>query len=99
MAKYETSKSRTKKKNQGPRDTKPLTDSELEEFVDVLWENIDAVPGHIQALLYDSQDPSTVGAVSYMLAAGWAIGKLDYVPANFWDGTKGGWVSKEEKSN
>lgn len=70
-----------------------LTDKEIEDLVSSLWENIDSLPLHVQTLLHDSQDPGPTGAVSYMLAAGWVIGKLDYVLADPWKGTKAGWVS------
>lgn len=72
-----------------------LTDDELEGFVSVLWENIDCLPVHIQNLLHESQEDGAEGAVSYMLAAGWAIGKFEYRTADLWMGGKGGWVPNE----
>lgn len=76
-----------------------LSDSEIDDMVSVLWENIDSLPVHIQALLHDSQDPGPTGVTSYMLAAGWVIGKLDYVLADPWKGTKAGWVSSSSVVN
>lgn len=76
-----------------------LTDQDLEDLVSTLWENIDALPGHIQKLLHDSQDPGPEGQMSFVLAAGWAAGKLDWVPRNFWTGEKAGWISKRSEVN
>jgi hypothetical protein len=76
-----------------------LSDSEVEEIVCSLWENIDALPGHVQTLLMSSQEPGTAGAMSYVMAAGWALGKFDYVLADPFKGTKSGWVSKTVEIN
>ena len=53
-----------------------LKDEEIEELVGHLWENIDALPCHIQELLHDSQQPGKTGAVSYAMLAGWALAKF-----------------------
>jgi hypothetical protein len=76
-----------------------LSDSEVEEIVSFLWENIDALPGHVQSLLMSSQEPGAAGVMSYVLAAGWALGKFDYVLADPFKGTKSGWISKTVEVN
>lgn len=76
-----------------------LTDDELEGFVSLLWENIDGLPHHIQNLLHESTTPGAPGAVSYMLAAGWAIGKFEYKQADPWGSNKAGWIPAEGKPN
>lgn len=76
-----------------------LSDSEVEEIVCSLWENIDALPGHIQSLLISSQEPGTAGTMSYVMVAGWALGKIDYVFADPFKGTKSGWISKMVEVN
>lgn len=86
-----TTKKKAKDENHSTKS--PLSDKDIEDLVSSLWENIDSLPIHVQTLLHDSQDPGPTGAVSYMLLAGWVIGKIDYVPANPWNGTKAGWVS------
>lgn len=76
-----------------------LQETEVEDLVSHLWENIDGLPCYIQNLLQDSQQPGKVGATSYALVAGWALCKLDYEIGNPWDGTKSGWVPKKNEVN
>lgn len=76
-----------------------LSDREVEDVVGFLWEHMDELPVHVQTLLISSQHPGNEGMVSYVMAAGWALGKFDYVVANPWLGTKGGWVSKGGEVN
>jgi len=76
-----------------------LSDDEIEDLVGYLWENIDGLPGQVQELLYDSQQPGKNGAVSYALLAGWALGKFDYRLGDPWLGNKSGWVAKEKDVN
>ena len=80
-------------------DEPPLKDEEIEDLVGHLWENIDALPCHIQELLHDSQQPGKTGAVSYALIAGWVLGKFDYEVGDPWLGSKSGWVPKEKDVN
>ena len=65
-------------------DEPPLKDEEIEDLVGHLWENIDALPMHIQDLLHESRQPGKTGAVSYALLAGWALGKFDYEVGDPW---------------
>ena len=76
-----------------------LTDDEVEDLVGHLWENIDALPGHIQELLHESQQPGKAGAVPYALLAGWVLGKFEYQLGDPWSGSKAGWVPKEKDVN
>ena len=71
-----------------------LTDHEIEDMVSHLWEHIDALPSHIQDLLISSQDPDPGGQVSFVLAAGWALGKFEYVHPDPWNTvSKSGWIA------
>lgn len=71
-----------------------LTDREIEDMVSHLWEHMDSLPSHVQELLHTSQEQTAEGQVSFVLAAGWALGKFDYVYANPWDSSsKSGWIS------
>jgi hypothetical protein len=80
-------------------DEPPLKDEEIEDFVGHLWENIDALPCHIQELLRSSQQSGKKGAISYAILAGWALGKFDYEVGDPWFGTKSGWVPKDKDVN
>lgn len=76
-----------------------LSDSEVEEMICSLWENIDALPCHVQSLLVSSQEQSDAGTMSYVMAVGWMLGKFDYVLADPFKGTKSGWIAKNVEIN
>jgi len=76
-----------------------LTDNDLEDLVNSLWENFDDIPTHVQDLLQEATKPGTAGTISYAIAAGWAAGKFDYVPPDPWTGTPGGWISISGSTN
>lgn len=80
-------------------DEQSPSDAEIEDIVGHLWENIDALPLHIQELLHDTHKPGNLGVVSYTMLAGWALGKFEYVLGDPWKGTKAGWQPKEKDVN
>jgi len=75
-----------------------LKDEEIEDLIGNLWENIDALPLQVQALLHDSTELGQGGAVSYAMLAGWVLGKFDYEMGDPWLGSKSGWVPKDKKN-
>lgn len=77
-----------------PAQSGNLSDREIEDVVSRLWEHMDSLPSHVQELLHASQDNTAEGYASFILAAGWALGKFDYICSNPWDvSAKSGWVS------
>lgn len=93
MDKPKKSVKKSKKIPQAPT-SGSLTDQEIDDMVSHLWDHIGSLPAHIQDLLIASQEDGVEGHVSYVLATGWALGKLDYVHPNPWDtASKGGWIS------
>lgn len=80
-------------------ENRSFTDDELDDLVSHLWENIDGLPGHIQELLHETQQPGKVGAVSFALLTGWALGKFEYEVGDPWGSTKSGWMPKDKNVN
>lgn len=73
-----------------------LTNSELEDFVSSLWENIDELPSNIQALMYASQEETPAGMSAFLLVAGWAIGRINYVHGDLWKRTRPSWIANTD---
>ena len=90
---------KSKKEVSEPITMGELTDEDLEQLVIFMWDEFESLPSHVQNLLYDTQEEGNKGRLSYALAAGWATGKFDWQPPNPWDGTKGGWISKNNETN
>lgn len=100
MAQKKADKDKRSKKINHSSSSSNISDREIEDMVSHLWEHIDSLPSHVQDLLLASQDSTTEGQVSFVLAAGWALGKFEYVCANPWDAvSKSGWVATSGSVN
>ena len=49
------------------------------------------LPIPVQELLIATTEQGLAGDVACGLVGLWAMGKVEYVPVNIWDGTPGGW--------
>lgn len=49
------------------------------------------LPLYVHELLAASQQNDTTGDVSWVLVGLWALGRVEYVAADFWEGTPAGW--------
>jgi hypothetical protein len=68
-------------------------DRQVHEMLAAFGDNPEAIPSHVRELLEISEQPTLEGEVAFALVGLWALGHVEYVAPNLWEGTSGGWFS------
>ena len=66
-------------------------DRQVHEMLAAFGDNPEAIPSHVRELLEISEQPTLEGEVAFALVGLWALGHVEYVAPNLWEGTSGGW--------
>jgi len=66
-------------------------EKQMNEAMTGLLANPNDLPRYVLELLATSRQDNMAGDVSWALAGLWALGKVEYVAPNFWNGTPAEW--------
>jgi len=67
-------------------------DQQVHEMLAAFGDNPEAIPSPVRELLEISERSTVEGEVAFALVGLWALGQVEYISPNLWDGTPGGWA-------